>query len=195
MKSHLINDLNNFICGWYIDTTVCDQIIDFFNSNICSKQEGKRYSPDFGYQIDKKFKDSVEAALDQNLDLCNLYYGELQKCNKKYIEKYPYCNHYAPWTISDVTKIQYYPPGGGFYTWHTERMSRKPEFAKRHLVYMTYLNTVENGGETEFFHQDTKIKPEKGLTVIWPADWTYTHRGIPSEDEKYIVTGWFSYND
>jgi hypothetical protein len=195
MKSHSINILDNFICGWYIDTDLCDKIIDFFNSINCEKQEGSRYNRDIGYQVDKKFKNSIEAALDQNKDLCNSYYQELQKCNQQYIDKYPYCNFYAPWTVLDVTKIQYYPPGGGFYCWHTERMSRLPEFSKRHLVYMTYLNEVKNGGETEFFHQNLKIKPEKGLTIIWPADWTFTHRGISTDEEKYIVTGWFSFND
>ena len=59
---------------------------------------------------------------------------------------------------------------------------------------MTYLNDINDGGETEFLYQNIKIKPRKGLTLIWPADWTFTHRGnfAPSE-EKYIVTGWFNY--
>jgi hypothetical protein len=55
-----------------------------------------------------------------------------------------------------------------------------------------FLNDVTDQGETEFFHQKIKIKPQKGLTVIWPADWTYTHRGIASPtQDKYIITGWF----
>jgi hypothetical protein len=59
---------------------------------------------------------------------------------------------------------------------------------------MTYLNDVESGGETEFLYQNLKIKPQKGLTLIWPTDWTHTHRGIPSmEEEKMIVTGWVHY--
>ena len=59
---------------------------------------------------------------------------------------------------------------------------------------MTYLNDITDDGETEFFHQKIKIKPEKGLTVIWPADWTFTHRGIPSNTQvKYITTGWMSF--
>jgi hypothetical protein len=60
---------------------------------------------------------------------------------------------------------------------------------------MTYLNDVNDGGETHFYHQELKVQPRKGLTLIWPADWTYTHRGIasPTED-KYIVTGWYSYH-
>jgi hypothetical protein len=41
-----------------------------------------------------------------------------------------------------------------------------------------------------------QVQPEKGLTVIWPADWTFTHRGIvsPTQD-KWIVTGWFNFLD
>ena len=34
--------------------------------------------------------------------------------------------------------------------------------ASRHMVFMTYLNDVSDGGETEFYHQDVKVKAEKG---------------------------------
>jgi hypothetical protein len=59
---------------------------------------------------------------------------------------------------------------------------------------MTYLNDVDDGGETFFYYQDLKIKPKKGLTLIWPVDWTHTHCGIVSPTQtKYIVTGWISF--
>ena len=62
----------------------------------------------------------------------------------------------------------------------------------RALVYMTYLNTVTDQGETEFKYQKTKYKPVKGKSLIWPTDFTHTHRGIPSPtQEKWIATGWF----
>mgnify|MGYP001263064284 FL=1 len=62
---------------------------------------------------------------------------------------------------------------------------------------MTYLNSItEKGGETEFMYQNVKIKPEKGLTLIWPASWQHTHRGNRCQkQEKYIITGWYSYAD
>ena len=66
--------------------------------------------------------------------------------------------------------------------------------ATRHLVFMTYLNTVTDGGETEWFHQQIKIQPRKGLTVMWPVDWTHVHRGVPSKTQtKYVTTGWYTY--
>ncbi len=59
---------------------------------------------------------------------------------------------------------------------------------------MTYLNDIKEGGETEWYYQKLKVKPKKGLTVIWPADWTFTHRGITAKKEhKYIITGWINF--
>ena len=56
--------------------------------------------------------------------------------------------------------------------------------ANRHLVFMTYLNDVFDEGGTEFFYQKIKAQPRKGLTLIWPVDWTHLHRGIVSPSEK-----------
>ena len=28
---------------------------------------------------------------------------------------------------------------------------------------------------------------------MWPTDFTHTHRGVVSEYEKYIVTGWINH--
>ena len=53
---------------------------------------------------------------------------------------------------------------------------------------------IDDGGGTEFKLQKMKVKAEKGKTIIWPSDWTHTHRGIVSPSkEKYIVTGWWSF--
>ena len=47
--------------------------------------------------------------------------------------------------------------------------------------------------ETEFFYQKQKIKPETGKTIFFPSFWTHTHRGIVTQETKYIVTGWYTY--
>ena len=88
--------------------------------------------------------------------------------------------------------IQKYKPSQAYHSWHTERGGKKT--SNRHLVFMTYLNDVKKGGETEWYYQNLKIKPEKGLTVIWSADWTFTHKGYSTIDEdKYIITGWYEF--
>ena len=60
------------------------------------------------------------------------------------------------------------------------------------MAWMTFLNTIESGGETYFEYQQCKVKASKGLTLIWPADWTHFHKGCPAPDEeKMIITGWY----
>jgi hypothetical protein len=118
----------------------------------------------------------------------------LQKVLDCYKKEYPWCDEFSSWGITETVNIQHYAPKEGYFFWHTERSSTVHPAATRHLVFMTYLNDVNEDGETEFYHQKIKVKPEKGLTLIWPADWTFTHRGIPSPHEKYIVTGWLHYD-
>lgn len=91
--------------------------------------------------------------------------------------------------MSNEAKLQKTPIKGGYSVWHAEQGDR--DAATRALVWMVYLNTVEDGGETEFLHQKIKIKPTRGTLVLWPASYTHVHRGNPPySEEKYIVTGW-----
>jgi len=196
---------SGFIGAWYLDDIdVCDGLIEYYDEspNKWRGQIGAKYSTDeSGVQLEKKDSWDVSLGQDSRDNRWIRYAEELQKVTEQYIKKYPWCNNGAPWTMYERCNIQYYPPGGGFKIWHTERNSARFPNAMRHLVFMTYLNDVndpddEYAGGTEFLHQDVKIKAKKGLTVIWPADWTHVHRGIISEkSSKYIITGWYSFND
>ena len=54
-----------------------------------------------------------------------------------------------------------------------------------------YLNTIEDGGETEFLYQGKRVKAEQGKLLIWPAGFTHVHRGNPPlKESKYILTSW-----
>jgi hypothetical protein len=191
---HEITDNDNFIAGWFINNlTLCDEIIEFYK-NCATKQTGKVNKIE-GSVIDLKIKDSIDCSLLDNQDLTGKYAKELQTILNKYIKKYPYADKYGAFSVNEGVNVQHYKPNGGYFEWHTERINAVYPNCTRHLVFMTYLNDVEDEGETEFKHQKIKIKPKKGLTVIFPADWTFTHRGIPSKtQEKYIVTGWFNFN-
>ena len=80
----------------------------------------------------------------------------------------------------------------GDNAWHFEENG---DDKKRHLVFMTFLNDVENGG-TEFKYQNLTIPAKKGLTLIWPAPWTHTHKGqVSNTQTKYIITGWYNFNE
>lgn len=91
--------------------------------------------------------------------------------------------------------VQKYESNVGYYNYHEDELFEYMEnvVRRRVLTFIWYLNTVEEGGETEFFNGRIKIKPEKGKLLIFPSTWTYMHRGnMPISSDKYIVTGWIS---
>jgi len=186
--------MDNFIYQFKISETLCDKLIEYFNNNTEYKHEGTNSNK----EIDKSIKDSIDVSVFPSSNNKNIqsYLLEMEKGVKEYFEVYsfPKINRIG---LTLFTKegfnIQYYPIGGGYKNWHFERADTKGHMLSRTLVFMTYLNNVTDQGETEWYYQKLKIKPVKGLSVIWPADFTYTHRGIPSPtQEKYIATGWFN---
>jgi Rps23 Pro-64 3,4-dihydroxylase Tpa1-like proline 4-hydroxylase len=77
---------------------------------------------------------------------------------------------------------------GEFYIWHHD--STLENGAVRVLTYIWYLNDIHEEGYTEFY-DGTKIQPKAGRLILFPATWTYIHRGVsPKSETKYICTGW-----
>jgi len=183
---------NNFINQYYLsDSSICDDLITLFK-NSKNKSKGQ-----IGKGIDKKIKDSTDLLLwdgdiPQSKILIN-YFKQLTKCLNLYKKKYVSCNtQVSAWGLEPAFRIQKYKPSQAYHGWHCEKES--PTTAIRHLVWMTYLNDVKKGGETEWYYQKLKVKPKKGLTVIWPSEWTFTHKGHTTVDEdKYIITGWYEF--
>ena len=92
--------------------------------------------------------------------------------------------------------LQKYRQGqGGYHHWHSELYPHPQdpgsETLHRTLLWMFYLNDVEEGGETSFYFQDRHIAPKQGTLVIAPAAFTHTHKGqVPRSGDKYILTSW-----
>ena len=189
--------MENFIGEYKLkNQDTCDQLITLYQNS------DQKFAGIVGVDtLDPKMKQSTEIIfqpfnLHEKNHCTRIYLDELQLMLNQYVEKFPTCNMGAPFSIEENVKIQHYKPGEGYHVLHCERSSKEFPFAARHLVFMTYLNDVENEGGTEFPNQNIIIKPQKGKTLIWPADWTYSHKGIvaPTED-KYIITGWFDYTN
>ena len=194
MKECVLESENScFISGWFIDESICDGVIDFYQEdNYFPVTPGLSSSG----QVNTKQKESLDKSIShvtKDLRLVN-YFDALSEVIKLYTEKYIWCDITESWTIVENVNIQWYPPNGGFKVFHFERNGKLVSM-NRHLVFMTYLNDVTDAGETEFYYQKLKVQPQKGLTLVWPVDWTHTHRGIPSPtQEKIIITGWYSFN-
>jgi hypothetical protein len=190
IKEHKINKQNNFIAGWYLpNKKICKNLINLFEKSEY-KKEGL-----VSNKINKLTKDSTDLSFNvfSQESLIQEYIKNLSLVLEQYKKKYKYAdNPHDNWGITEYFNIQRYLPNQGYHSYHTERAGIAGSL--RHLTFMTYLNDVKDSGETEWFYQNLKVKPEAGLTVIWGTDWTFTHRGIPSKTEtKYIITGWYSY--
>ncbi|WP_258240968.1 2OG-Fe(II) oxygenase [Pseudidiomarina homiensis] len=95
-------------------------------------------------------------------------------------------------------QAQRYAQGKGNYNyWHCEVFPEKNsvEALHRTLLFMFYLNDVEEGGSTDFYYQQRSIQPRQGRMVIAPGYFTHTHRGsTPISGDKYILTSWILMN-
>jgi len=186
-----------FMGAWRIDPQICDDIVRVFEANPQVQTKGMISMKGGGAPvIDKSVKDSLEMSFAPNdaRPEWKAYLGALGKVMGDYCKVYPMAAAYGVFGLMSRTNFQYYPPSGGYKTYHTERTGAGEPEGSRHLVFMTYLNDVTDEGGTEFYHQNVTIQPVKGLTLVWPSDWTFTHRGVPSPtQEKRILTGWFNF--
>jgi hypothetical protein len=113
-------------------------------------------------------------------------------CYEKFAEKYGELKSIALHKISSSIRIQKYKPSQGYHVWHSEAGNMIS--SSRMLVVTLYLNTVEEGGETEFLSQSMRISPVQGTLLLHPAGWTHTHRGNPPlKGNKYILTTWLEF--
>ena len=170
-----------------LDTSLCDDLIEYHKNNMEYKNLGKS----IGANEMKKSTDVTVFPASQNPSILmyrKLLFGYIKEYNAAYD------NPLAEMTIADGFNIQHYKPGEGYLNWHSERSIHLTH--QRALTFMTYLNDVSDGGGTEFKYQKLRHNAKRGKTLIWPSDFTHTHRGQKSEtEEKYITTGWFNHVD
>ena len=188
------NKSTKFIWGREIDHKIVDGLLEFWdNQRFLNVIPGQVYAHG-DIQVDPEYKDSLDCIIPAQIAMPMIqdYLGALQGVVDDYINQFPFCNT-SKFRVVEPMSMQHYDKGGGFKKWHTERINSLPGSVYRHLVFMTYLNDVPDGG-TEWYHQDLYIPAKKGYTVVWPADWTHFHRGrVSNTTEKKVITGWLSY--
>ncbi|MBE90271.1 MAG: 2OG-Fe(II) oxygenase [Rhodospirillaceae bacterium] len=182
----------HFIGAWRLDDlNICDDIVRFFDAKKDQQDDG---SVGLGI-VDKTVKNSTDLVI-QPRDLenkeyapLNAYIDQLYQCYLAYTEEWPFIASFVSRLHIGRFNIQRYDQDGHFNQVHSERTSLNT--IHRLLVWMTYLDDVPDGGETEFIHYGLKIRPEKGKTLIWPAEWTHAHRCCPViKVPKHVITGW-----
>ena len=110
-------------------------------------------------------------------------------CYDQYAKEFAIISTLERHFISPAVRIQKTQPGGGYHIWHTDNGNMYT--SRRIIVLNLYLNTVEEGGETEFLYQNKRVSAEQGTMLLFPASWTHVHRGNPPlAGNKYIATSW-----
>jgi len=181
---------------------LCDNIIEYFEED-----KDKRKGSTFG-GINTGIKDTLDLIIpNDNNKECK--WSKIVECLnyeilhniKKYVKNINEMiknnqdnDDYNLFSTKPVTysvfQIQKYIKNTGKYIYHDDAHILWESKTQRVFTYLWYLNNIDDGGETEFWG-DYKIKPECGKLIIFPACWTFPHRGkIPLSDNKYILTGW-----
>lgn len=198
VKKRLTKSTSNFIEEYpsSVTGTDCVRLIQLFESNIKLQTVGVST-----VGFDPKIKDDKEISLTKDLVDNNPEWGAamvpilkaLHTNVEKYVEKYDSLNSVDKWMLeAPAINFQRFLPNQGYKKWHCENVGKKSSV--RTLVWMLYLNTVEDKGGTDFYYQDLTCKAELGKMVIWPPYWTHLHRSQVSPSEmKYILTGWMAY--
>ena len=181
----------HFIGCWNLENNkLCNEITQFFENNKELQIQGIT-----SYGKDLKAKKTTDIPVnphdlkDPKFEILKQYMDELYKCFIDYQNQWPFLKSVIKVVDVPGFNIQKYSRGDHFASPHSERTSLNT--LHRLFAWMTYLNDVDDGGQTSFNHYGIKIKPETGKTLIWPAEWTHAHTGeILKSGTKYIVTGW-----
>ena len=172
----------------FVSDRAVDNCINMF------KKEQVRINP--GKVGDKLIKPEWKDSLDCGLRVhevprLKVWHKEMHKIIDNYIVKYPILKQYDPWGYVDGVNIQYYKPKGGYHKEHVETM--RIFESNRIIAFMTYLTDTIDGG-TEWTYLNWKAPCKKGLTLLWPVNYPYAHKGIISNsEEKMIITGWLGF--
>jgi hypothetical protein len=181
-----------------LSSELCNSFIQAFENSPQDQQSGVLYGPDG--TSSSSGKQSTDISFNPEWlnkpiwgNLLNQLVSIINQSKLDYSLRFQTAfDKLDPIELGAVFNIQRYLPGEGFSTYHCERASLK--HSNRVLVWMVYLNDVTDRGETEFYYQHHFESAQQGKLVIWPSDWMYLHRGIPSPTQtKYILTGWLNH--
>lgn len=183
----------NFIGSWIIESSLCDEIVFYFEKTKNKQTKGITTT---GLNIKVKDRTDIsvlpnELKLPEN-EILKKYFEKLFECYKDYLTQWPFLKSFGSKLNIGSFNLGRYNSGQHFQKVHCERTSL--DTLHRSFAFMTYLNDVEEGGSTYFDNYDLEIIPKKGLSILWPADWTHTHKGnLVKKGSKYIITGWLEY--
>lgn len=186
-----MNDPYYYIKKEVLSKELCQQIIDMFEE---SEQHKGGTIAGIDINTKKTYEVNIRGEKWQEIDniISNILTESIIEYGKNIniITNNKYILEQLKKNVTDTGyQIQKYIKGDGFYKWHND-FAIEHKKSCRIVTFLFYLNDVEEGGETFFYNG--KVKPKAGKLILFPATWTYNHKGnMPISNDKYIITGWF----
>ena len=167
-----------------IDKDVCKDIIHRFEKDD-RKQPGVTT---LGSKQDlKKSIDLNISICDEWKDIDDILFKSVSDGFTEYIKQVSFENGIF-WPVNlkdDGYNVKRYDTDGYFH-WHSD-MNCYMNGWSRIVAFIWYLNDLDSG-YTEFVH-GRKIYPKEGQLIMFPACWSFPHRGVsPTTGKKYIIT-------
>lgn len=166
----------------------CNEIISRFERDTNLQMPGTMAAPDGKDIITKqKICDEIMVSVAPGWeDIDKIICGTISPIISELAKRYPGFSKLGIYKDYGY-KLKKYKKGEGFYDYHLDGTAEKPPY----LGLLWYLNTVDEGGETAFYEQGIKVKPEQGKVVTFPACWTHMHKGnMPISGDKFIIASW-----
>ena len=183
--------MSNFVRQYpnALDDQLCDDLINWFESSESDTAKTVTANRETRKDVQKWLMMIPTAvSLAKSMEIAK------KSMMKEYMKEFPIAYRGKRILTSSANKIQKTEPfGGGFHNFHAEVSHH--ENMDRCVVWTFYLNDMPEGeGETEFLYEKLRVQPQKGLGLMFPAGWTFQHRGNPVHTiNKYIATGWWHY--
>ena len=204
-----MENMQNFIKQFpnSLPESLCDEIINKFE-NDDTKRDGVTHGGKNKLVKDTTDK-NIEFGEENWKEIDEILYKEMSKRLNEYLRELNNVENYKAENNNNFDfevirvnlltdtgfMIQKYTKNVGKYIYHNDGSIEWESQRSRVITYLWYLNTIDEGGQTEFWG-NYRVKPEKGKLILFPASWCFPHRGImPISDDKYIITGWFSLNE
>ena len=177
-----------------ITRSQCASCIEWFWNNEDLHQQGQIYGGDNSItnaslhtNLDRK--NTIQAYPSPDDPISDFMTDVMTDGWKQYSKTLP-TPQGQPMSFSDYSVRVYYK-GQGKFLEHVDQ-SAGPNVIRTFGIIL-YLNTVDDGGETDFMDYKLKIKPEAGKLVIFPCNYLFRHEGtVPLSEDKYIITSFLN---
>ncbi|MES2682940.1 MAG: 2OG-Fe(II) oxygenase [Pseudomonadota bacterium] len=167
-----------------LDAETCRELIDLFEKQSSAKRAN-------GAGVRAGLEESAWTELDLARAKVPALQAKLLACARHVHAGYgtavnlglplPQPKRYAEWVIK-----RYLPNGKERFQTHFDAVN---EVSNRYLVYLWYLNDVDEGGETVFPDIGLQVAPKAGRLLMFPPYWMYQHGGLPPRSgPKYILS-------